>query len=69
MQVDSFWLQVAVLQGMGGQIENYFGLWIASDFEHGHSKAHPLCSTFGSPRLSKVLWFFPIHEVLCWGNG
>eukprot|EP01134_Creolimax_fragrantissima_P004464 CFRG4464T1 len=38
--------------GMGGQIENYFGLWINPDLESGHSKAHPACSTYGSPRLS-----------------
>jgi hypothetical protein len=31
---------------------DYFGLWIASDFRNGHSKAHPLCSTFSSPCLS-----------------
>ncbi|XP_061678308.1 MTOR-associated protein MEAK7 isoform X2 [Syngnathoides biaculeatus] len=37
--------------GMGGQ-HNYFGLWLNSDFRHGHSRARPICTTFGSPQLS-----------------
>ncbi|KNC71377.1 hypothetical protein SARC_16084, partial [Sphaeroforma arctica JP610] len=40
--------------GMGGQIESYFGMWVNPDLESGHSKAHPTCSTYGSPRLSKM---------------
>ncbi|XP_077568069.1 MTOR-associated protein MEAK7 isoform X3 [Stigmatopora nigra] len=37
--------------GMGGQ-HSYFGLWLDSDFGHGHSRARPKCTTFGSPQLS-----------------
>ncbi|XP_077424901.1 MTOR-associated protein MEAK7 [Vanacampus margaritifer] len=37
--------------GMGGQ-HGYFGLWLDSDFGHGHSRARPKCTTFGSPQLS-----------------
>lgn len=37
--------------GMGGQFE-YAGLWIDSDFIHGHSRAGPLCTTYSSPQLS-----------------
>ncbi|XP_019720860.1 TLD domain-containing protein 1-like [Hippocampus comes] len=37
--------------GMGGQ-HSYFGLWLDSDFGHGHSRAWPKCTTFGSPQLS-----------------
>ena len=36
------------LQGFGGQFE-YFGLFLADDLMHGHSKGKP-CSTFSSPR-------------------
>ncbi|CAG8701678.1 5458_t:CDS:2, partial [Racocetra fulgida] len=38
------------------------GLWIDSDFIHGHSKAAPLSSTYGNPRLSKQEYFL-IDEV------
>lgn len=38
-------------QGMGGQ-HGYFGLWLDSDFGHGHSRARPKCTTYGSPQLS-----------------
>ncbi|KAG1149651.1 hypothetical protein G6F37_003655 [Rhizopus arrhizus] len=38
--------------GMGGQFD-YCGLWINSDFLHGHSRAGPLCSTYKSPQLTK----------------
>ncbi|XP_019216422.1 MTOR-associated protein MEAK7 [Oreochromis niloticus] len=37
--------------GMGGQ-HGYFGLWLDSDFGHGHSRARPKCTTYGSPQLS-----------------
>ncbi|KAI8914861.1 TLD-domain-containing protein, partial [Powellomyces hirtus] len=37
--------------GFGGQLD-YFGLWISSSFEGGHSKASPRSTTFDSPRLS-----------------
>ncbi|CAG8635835.1 1276_t:CDS:2, partial [Scutellospora calospora] len=41
------------------------GLWIDSDFIHGHSKAAPLSSTYSSPRLSKQEDFL-IDEVEVW---
>ncbi|CAG8551175.1 5493_t:CDS:2 [Racocetra persica] len=41
------------------------GLWIDSDFIHGHSKAAPLSSTYGNPRLSKQENFL-IDEVEVW---
>lgn len=47
--------------GMGGQFD-YAGLWIDSDFLHGHSKAGPLCTTYQSPRLSPTETF-EIEEV------
>ncbi|ORY02243.1 TLD-domain-containing protein [Basidiobolus meristosporus CBS 931.73] len=47
--------------GMGGQYE-YFGLWINSDFETGHSRAGPFCSTYNSPQLSHSE-YFDIDEV------
>ncbi|KAI8137096.1 TLD-domain-containing protein [Fennellomyces sp. T-0311] len=37
--------------GMGGQFD-YAGLWLDSDFLHGHSKAGPLCTTYQSPQLT-----------------
>ncbi|XP_035520475.1 MTOR-associated protein MEAK7 [Morone saxatilis] len=37
--------------GMGGQ-HGYFGLWLDSEFGHGHSRARPKCTTYGSPQLS-----------------
>ncbi|KAI9303608.1 TLD-domain-containing protein [Cunninghamella echinulata] len=39
--------------GMGGQFE-YSGLWINADFIHGHSRGGPYCSTYQSPRLTKM---------------
>ena len=47
--------------GMGGQFE-YAGLWIDSDFIHGHSRAGPLCTTYSSPQLSNKDTF-SIDEV------
>ncbi len=37
--------------GMGGQLE-YFGLFISSDFQHGHSRANPLSTTYQNPPLA-----------------
>ncbi|KAI8373826.1 TLD-domain-containing protein [Blakeslea trispora] len=50
--------------GMGGQFD-YAGLWLESDFLHGHSRAGPLCTTFGSPQLSSDQNFL-IDEVEVW---
>lgn len=52
---------------MGGQLD-YFGLWISGNYGHGHSKAHPLCSTYNSPRLSEEEEF-AIDLVEVWGVG
>ncbi|CAG8536202.1 5414_t:CDS:2 [Diversispora eburnea] len=50
--------------GMGGQFD-YCGLWIDSDFNHGHSKAALLSTTYNNPRLSKQENFL-IEEVEVW---
>ncbi|KAI9472206.1 MAG: TLD-domain-containing protein [Benjaminiella poitrasii] len=50
--------------GMGGQFD-YAGLWIDSDFIHGHSRAGPLCTTYGSPQLPMDQEFL-IDEVEVW---
>ncbi|KAF9157552.1 hypothetical protein DFQ26_008610 [Actinomortierella ambigua] len=50
--------------GFGGQFR-YFGLWLASDFCSGHSAAEPICSTYGSPRLSKQQQF-KLDELEVW---
>ncbi|RHZ79818.1 hypothetical protein Glove_140g112 [Diversispora epigaea] len=50
--------------GMGGQFD-YCGLWIDSDFNHGHSKAAPLSTTYNNPLLSKKE-NFQIEEVEVW---
>ncbi|RCI07015.1 hypothetical protein CU098_001075, partial [Rhizopus stolonifer] len=47
--------------GMGGQFD-YSGLWIDSDFLHGHSRAGPACSTFKSPQLTQEDTFL-VDEV------
>ena len=52
---------------MGGQVD-YFGLWLSSDFGHGHSKAKPKCSTYGSPMLSSSEEF-EVELVEVWGVG
>ncbi|KAI8089527.1 TLD-domain-containing protein [Halteromyces radiatus] len=49
--------------GMGGQL-GYAGLWIESDFIHGHSKG-PICSTYQSPSLCSQD-SFEIDEVEVW---
>lgn len=50
---------------MGGQL-NYFGFWLDSSFESGHSKASPLSTTFNSPQLSHEE-NFKIKFVEVWG--
>ncbi|KAL9543724.1 hypothetical protein MBANPS3_007972 [Mucor bainieri] len=50
--------------GMGGQFQ-YAGLWIDSDFIHGHSRAGPLCTTYSSPQLSKSDTF-TVDQVEVW---
>ncbi|KAJ3036007.1 hypothetical protein HDV00_003142 [Rhizophlyctis rosea] len=37
--------------GFGGQL-NYFGLWIDSSFERGHSRGNPRSTTYDNPQLS-----------------
>ncbi|KAJ3042754.1 hypothetical protein HK097_001908 [Rhizophlyctis rosea] len=37
--------------GFGGQLD-YFGLWIDSSFERGHSRGDPRSTTYDNPRLS-----------------
>lgn len=53
--------------GMGGQF-GYFGLWLDYEFGMGHSKAHPKCTTYGSPRLS-AQEEFRIKTLEVWGVG
>ncbi|XP_057692908.1 MTOR-associated protein MEAK7 [Corythoichthys intestinalis] len=53
--------------GMGGQ-HSYFGLWLDSDFGHGHSRARPKCTTFGSPQLSGDENFI-LDSVEVWAVG
>ncbi|CAG2218258.1 unnamed protein product [Mytilus edulis] len=53
--------------GMGGQF-NYFGFWIDHSFNHGHSKAGPRCTTYGSPQLSKSA-DFTVEMVEVWAVG
>ncbi|XP_061139547.1 MTOR-associated protein MEAK7 isoform X15 [Syngnathus typhle] len=54
-------------QGMGGQ-HRYFGLWLDSDFGHGHSRAQPKCTTFGSPQLSADEEFI-LDSMEIWAVG
>ncbi|KAK5868048.1 hypothetical protein PBY51_012495 [Eleginops maclovinus] len=53
--------------GMGGQ-HGYFGLWLDSDFGHGHSRARPKCTTYGSPVLSAEE-DFTLDSVEVWAVG
>ncbi|XP_056138204.1 MTOR-associated protein MEAK7 [Lampris incognitus] len=53
--------------GMGGQ-HGYFGLWLDSDFGHGHSRARPKCTTYGSPQLSGEE-DFTLDSMEVWGVG
>lgn len=49
---------------MGGQFD-YFGFFVGADFETGHSKAHPLSTTYNSPMLSSEMDFeLAMLEVL-----
>ena len=47
---------------------DYFGLWIDSSFNHGHSKAVPKCTTYGSPQLSGQAQF-EVEAMEVWGVG
>ncbi|KAI7904096.1 TLD-domain-containing protein, partial [Cokeromyces recurvatus] len=51
--------------GMGGQFD-YAGLWIESDFNQGHSRAGPLCTTYHSPQLPSLSENFLIDEIEVW---
>ncbi|XP_065139543.1 MTOR-associated protein MEAK7 [Paramisgurnus dabryanus] len=53
--------------GMGGQ-HGYFGLWLDCDFGHGHSRARPSCTTYGSPQLSGDE-DFKLDALEVWGVG
>lgn len=55
------------LQGMGGQ-HGYFGLWLDSEFGHGHSRARPKCTTYGSPQLSAEEEF-TLDSLEVWAVG
>lgn len=50
--------------GFGGQLE-YFGLFLDDKLQSGHSKAHPLCSTYSSPCLSSSE-YFEIDDIEVW---
>lgn len=52
---------------MGGQ-HGYFGLWLQSDFGHGHSRARPKCTTYGSPQLSGEE-DFTLDSMEAWAVG
>ena len=47
---------------------DFFGLWLSSDFGHGHSKAKPKCSTYLSPMLSSSEEFV-LELIEVWGVG
>uniref|UniRef100_A0A672LEN4 MTOR-associated protein MEAK7 n=1 Tax=Sinocyclocheilus grahami TaxID=75366 RepID=A0A672LEN4_SINGR len=53
--------------GMGGH-HGYFGLWLDCDFGHGHSRARPRCTTYGSPQLSGDE-DFKLDTVEVWAVG
>lgn len=52
---------------MGGQ-HGYFGLWLDYNFGHGHSRARPRCTTYGSPQLSADE-DFKLDTLEVWGVG
>jgi hypothetical protein len=52
---------------LGGQFD-YFGLWISGEFDTGHSKGHPLSSTFANPQLSGQQ-DFKVDDVEMWRVG
>jgi hypothetical protein len=53
--------------GMGGQLE-YCGLWMSAEFDSGHSKGRPHCTTYGSPSLSSSE-DFSVDTVEVWHVG
>ncbi|CAI8034702.1 MTOR-associated protein MEAK7 [Geodia barretti] len=53
--------------GMGGQLE-YCGLWLSAEFDSGHSKGRPHCTTYGSPSLSSSEEF-SVDTVEVWHVG
>ena len=55
------------LQGMGGQLQ-YCGLWLSGEFDSGHSRGRPSCTTYGSPSLSSTE-DFTVAAVEAWGVG
>ena len=52
---------------MGGQLD-YYGLWLSADYGKGHSKARPMCTTYGSPVLS-ASEEFEVDMLELWGVG
>eukprot|EP01137_Pigoraptor_chileana_P020717 Opistho-2@83457 len=52
--------------GFGGQFD--YLLWVDSSFERGHSKGHPLSSTYGNPCLSSEDEFV-LQDAEVWGVG
>ena len=52
---------------MGGQ-HDYFALFLDHEYGKGHSKAHPLSTTYHSPQLSKQEEF-QIKHVEVWAVG
>lgn len=53
--------------GMGGQLE-YCGLWLSGEFDRGHSRGRPQCTTYGSPSLSSSEEF-TVDAVEAWHVG
>lgn len=53
--------------GMGGQMPDFFGLWL--DSEYGKGKCAPSCSSYQSPRLSKFGEDFKYSRLEVWGVG
>jgi len=54
-------------QGFGGQ-QNYFGLFVSDSYTDGHSKGHPLSTTYSSVVLSKEQEF-KVAEMEIWRTG
>ena len=52
---------------MGGQLD-YCGIWLSSEFDNGHSKGRPQCTTYGSPSLS-ASEEFSVDIVEAWHIG
>lgn len=51
----------------GGQFD-YFGLYVSGEYDTGHSKGHPLSSTFANPVLSHEQ-DFRVAEIEVWRVG